>query len=81
MLVRLLTLQLQALCQEILKKAGQLIQLDMFHEPYRQLLVKEFCPIKRLAQEIGAYATYLSGAGPTVMVLAPAEKEAELISD
>ena len=38
-----------------------------------------FCPIKQLAQEIGAYATYLSGAGPTVMVLAPAEKEAELI--
>jgi homoserine kinase len=62
-----------------IEKAGQLIQLDMFHEPYRQLLVKEFCPIKQLAQEIGAYATYLSGAGPTVMVLAPAEKEAELI--
>ncbi|MDG4524876.1 homoserine kinase [Streptococcus suis] len=63
-----------------IEKAGQLIQLDMFHEPYRQLLVKEFCPIKQLAQEIGAYATYLSGAGPTVMVLAPAEKEAELIA-
>lgn len=63
-----------------IEKAGQLIQLDMFHEPYRQLLVKEFYPIKQLAQEIGAYATYLSGAGPTVMVLAPAEKEAELIA-
>lgn len=63
-----------------IEKAGQLIQLDMFHEPYRQLLVKEFYPIKQLAQEIGAYATYLSGAGPTVMVLAPAEKETELIA-
>ena len=62
-----------------IEKAGQLIQLVMFHVPYRQLLGKEFCPIKQLAQEIGAYATYLSGAGPTVMVLAPAEKEAELI--
>ncbi|NQM54242.1 homoserine kinase [Streptococcus suis] len=62
-----------------IEKAGQLIQLDLFHEPYRQLLVKEFCPIKQLAQEIGAYATYLSGAGPTVMVLAPAEKETKLI--
>ena len=30
-----------------IEKAGQLIQLDMFHEPYRQLLVKEFCPIKQ----------------------------------
>ncbi|NQP34066.1 homoserine kinase [Streptococcus suis] len=63
-----------------IEKAGQLIQLDMFHEPYRQLLVKEFYPIKQLAQEIGAYATYLSGAGPTVMALAPAEKETELIA-
>ncbi|NQH34634.1 homoserine kinase [Streptococcus suis] len=58
-----------------LEKAGQLIQSDMFHEPYRQLLVKEFCPIKQTAQELGAYATYLSGAGPTVMVLASKDKE------
>lgn len=63
-----------------LEKAGQLIQADMFHEPFRQLLVKEFCPIKQLAQEHGAYSTYLSGAGPTVMVLAPKEKEGELIA-
>ena len=27
-----------------------------------------------LAKEDGAYATYLSGAGPTVMVLAPKEQ-------
>ncbi|HFU4449257.1 TPA: homoserine kinase [Streptococcus suis] len=58
-----------------LEKAGQLIQSDMFHEPHRQLLVKEFCPIKQTAQELGAYATYLSGAGPTVMVLASKDKE------
>lgn len=49
--------------------AGQAIQKDRFHEAYRQKLVKEFAPIKELAQTSGAYATYLSGAGPTVMTL------------
>ncbi|MGT2711666.1 homoserine kinase [Streptococcus oriscaviae] len=60
-------------------KAGKAIESDSFHEPFRQKLVREFYPIKQTAKEIGAYATYLSGAGPTVMVLAPKEKEAALI--
>lgn len=50
--------------------AGKAIEADRFHEVYRQSLVKEFAPIKTLAKDLGAYATYLSGAGPTVMVLA-----------
>ena len=54
-----------------LAKAGQAIQGDRFHEAYRQKLVKEFAPIKKVAQKSGAYATYLSGAGPTVMSLVP----------
>ncbi len=62
-----------------LEKAGKTIQSDMFHEPFRQLLVKEFCPIKQTAQELGAYATYLSGAGPTVMVLAPKDREDAIV--
>ncbi|MFX3841528.1 homoserine kinase [Streptococcus suis] len=62
-----------------LEKAGRAIQSDMFHEPFRQLLVKEFCPIKQTAQELGAYATYLSGAGPTVMVLAPKDREDAIV--
>lgn len=59
-------------------KAGQAIESDRFHERYRRQLVKEFLPIKDLASKHGAYATYLSGAGPTVMVLAPTSQE-ELI--
>lgn len=62
-----------------LVKAGKAIQSDMFHEPFRQLLVKEFYPIKQLGQDLGAYATYLSGAGPTVMVLTSEEKEEQVI--
>ena len=54
-----------------LVKAGRAIQGDMFHERYRQKLVKEFVTIKELSGQYGAYATYLSGAGPTVMTLTP----------
>ncbi|MFS9180767.1 homoserine kinase [Streptococcus timonensis] len=55
-------------------KAGQAIESDLFHERYRQELVREFATIKKVAKKNGAYATYLSGAGPTVMVLADPEK-------
>ena len=54
--------------------AGRAIESDRFHERFRQGLIKEFPKIKMLAKKNGAYATYLSGAGPTVMVLAPKEQ-------
>ena len=57
-----------------LVKAGQAIENDLFHERYRQELVREFATIKKVAKRNGAYATYLSGAGPTVMVLADTDK-------
>ena len=55
-------------------KAGQAIESDLFHERYRQELLREFATIKKVAKRNGAYATYLSGAGPTVMVLAEPDK-------
>ena len=55
-------------------KAGQAIESDLFHERYRQELVREFATIKKVAKRNGAYATYFSGAGPTVMVLADPDK-------
>lgn len=60
-----------------LEKAGKAIEADLFHERFRQKLVKEFAQIKEKAHQAGAYATYLSGAGPTVMVLAPKSKKAK----
>lgn len=53
-----------------IRKAGKAIESDLFHEKYRQSLVKEFEVVKNIAHESNAYATYLSGAGPTIMVLA-----------
>ena len=62
-------------------KAGQAIESDLFHERYRQELVREFASIKKVAKRNGAYATYLSGAGPTVMVLADLDKMPKIKAD
>ncbi|CRH87557.1 Homoserine kinase [Chlamydia trachomatis] len=69
-----------ALLKGDMVRAGQAIESDMFHEQYRQKLVKEFHTIKTIGRENGAYATYLSGAGPTVMVLAPFDKVDQIIA-
>lgn len=63
-----------ALLKGDLVTAGRMIESDLFHERFRQSLVKEFSTVKRIGHQNGAYATYLSGAGPTVMVLADKEK-------
>ena len=61
-----------ALLKGDLLMAGRSIESDHFHERYRQSLVKEFPQVKEVAHAHGAYATYLSGAGPTIMhLLAP----------
>jgi homoserine kinase len=68
-----------ALLSGDLKKAGRAIESDLFHERFRQQLVKEFSEIKTIGHQEEAYGTYLSGAGPTVMVLASKEKEDKIV--
>lgn len=63
-----------------LTKAGRAIESDLFHERFRQKLVKEFPQVKALGQKEGAYATYLSGAGPTIMMLLPEEKTTTVLN-
>ncbi|MEE6677549.1 homoserine kinase [Limosilactobacillus fermentum] len=48
---------------------GQLIEQDRFHEQARAHLVPELTQLRELGYQCGALATYLSGAGPTVMTL------------
>ncbi|WP_100402699.1 homoserine kinase [Bacillus sp. FJAT-42315] len=54
--------------------AGQMMEKDLFHEPYRTVLIKEFPDARKLAGEAGAYATVISGAGPTILTFAPVGK-------
>ena len=62
-----------ALAKGDLRVAGKAIEADRFHERYRQQLVAEFPQVKEVAHQHDAYATYLSGAGPTLMTLLPVE--------
>ncbi len=64
-----------------MEKAGRAIENDQFHEVYRQKLVKEFQEIKLVSKKNGAFATYLSGAGPTVVSLCPNQKATQLLEE
>ena len=69
-----------ALLKGDLETAGRSIELDHFHERYRQSLVKEFPQVKEVAHQHDAYATYLSGAGPTIMNLLAPEHDASFVA-
>ena len=57
-----------ALIQHKYKLAGKI------HEPYRQHLIPEFNQVRKLSRQHDAYATVISGAGPTILTLCPKEK-------
>lgn len=69
-----------ALLKGDLLTAGRSIESDHFHERYRQSLVKEFPQVKEVSHAHGAYATYLSGAGPTIMNLLAPEHTAAFVA-
>ncbi|WP_313965267.1 homoserine kinase [uncultured Streptococcus sp.] len=70
-----------ALAKGDLRVAGKAIEADRFHERYRQQLVAEFPQVKDLAHQHDAFATYLSGAGPTIMTLLPGEHAEAFAND
>ena len=70
-----------ALAKGDLRVAGKAIEGDRFHERYRQQLVAEFPQVKELAHQHEAYATYLSGAGPTIMTMLPVEHAEAFAND
>ena len=70
-----------ALAKGDLRVAGKAIEADRFHERYRQQLVVEFPQVKEVAHQHDAYATYLSGAGPTIMTLLPVEHAESFAKD
>ena len=69
-----------ALAKGDLRVAGKAIEADRFHERYRQQLVTEFPQVKEVAHQHDAYATYLSGAGPTIMNLLAPEHTASFVA-
>lgn len=60
--------------------AGKMMESDKFHQPYRAKLIPDMDEITHIARENGAFGTFLSGAGPTVMSLVSKDKSANLCS-
>ncbi|MCW1929619.1 homoserine kinase [Bhargavaea beijingensis] len=57
------------------KRAGRMMERDVFHEPYRTRLFPDFDQIRHFAKKAGAYGTAVSGAGPSVLVLTEPDSE------
>lgn len=51
--------------------AGKMMEKDLFHEPYRAKLIPNYERIRYEAKQNGAYGTIISGAGPTMLSIAP----------
>ena len=68
-----------ALWQEDWKNVSRIVEKDLFHEPYRETLIPFLTPVRKLAKEKEAIGTYLSGAGPTVMVLSSQDKATSIV--
>ncbi|MBO0466540.1 homoserine kinase [Enterococcus plantarum] len=61
--------------------AGIMMEKDRWHEPYRKKLVPHLDEIRALGHKIGAYGAFLSGAGPTVLILSPEEKTDQMVQE
>ena len=68
-----------ALWQEDWENVSRIVEKDLFHEPYRETLIPFLTPVRKLAKDKGAIGTYLSGAGPTVMVLSSKDKSTTIV--
>ena len=62
-----------------MKTAGKMIESDRYHETYREKLVPHLPILREIGHRTGAMATYLSGAGPTVMSFLPHDRVEEYI--
>lgn len=70
---------ISALIQHNYVLAGQMMEQDGLHEPFRQHLIQDFDQIKTIAHRYHAYATVLSGAGPTILTMVKKENSGPLV--
>jgi len=63
-----------ALIQGNLPLAGKMMEKDHWHEKYRARLVSHLSKVQEICKKNQAYGSFLSGAGPTVIILTSEEK-------
>lgn len=54
--------------------AGKMMEEDRWHEAYRKHFVPHLETIRQIVKQNGGYGAFLSGAGPTVLILTSEEK-------
>lgn len=59
--------------------AGKMMERDILHESHRQHLVPHLKKIREFCKAYGGYGSFLSGAGPTGLVLTPSENTEKLV--
>ncbi|MDR0880011.1 MAG: homoserine kinase [Clostridioides sp.] len=62
-----------------LRLAGRMMEKDCLHEPYRASLVPHLSDVRDIGHRYGAYATYLSGAGSTIIMLLDEESVDDVV--
>lgn len=70
---------ISALIQHNYELAGKMMEQDGLHEPYRQHLLPDFKKVKAIAHQFDAYATVISGAGPTILTMIKKEQSGPLV--
>ena len=53
---------------------------DRLHQPYRSGLIEHYDQVFRITYELGSLGTYVSGAGPTIIALVPADEADHFLS-
>lgn len=59
-------------------RAGRMMSGDLFHEPYREVLLPDLARMREVVWRSDAYGAALSGSGPTFVTFTPAGRGAEL---
>ena len=70
---------LSALSNGDMRMAGQMMEQDLIHEPYRAGLIPDLAKIRSIARSYGAYTTYISGAGSSIISFIENGKEDRLM--
>jgi homoserine kinase len=67
-----------ALIKNDWEKAANMMNRDLFHEPFRVKSIPFYSEIKEKAVSLGAYGAAISGSGPAIVFFTPHQKAASI---
>lgn len=58
---------------------GQMAEKDLFHEDARKGFIPHLAKVRAVSQHYGGYGSFLSGAGPTILILSSPDKTPKIV--